>query len=271
MEIRSILVNFDIGSFSPALLAAAASLADRFGAELVGFAGAQPSAAYLGLDNGVGAAETFAQEKTAIETSLQIIEDQFRAGVPRTIKSLWRGMIMQPNRGLQGLARCADLVVVDASLSRAANPLLVDIGDLALKLGRPLLLAGASGVKGEQIVVGWKDSREARRAISDAMPFLKAARGVLVVVIEERNQEAEWNSGLNDVVHWLELHGVKARGEVQPNESSVAATIMSAAWETGADLIVAGAYGHSRLREWLFGGVTEELLGGSTISRLLSN
>ena len=153
MEIRSILVNFDIGAFSPALMATAATLATRFDAELVGFAGGEPSAAFLGADNGVVAAEAFEQERAAIEASLQVIEEQFKTGVPGNIRTQWRGMIVHPNRGLEGLARCADLVIVDASLAHETSTRRIDAGDLVLKLGRPLLMVGDGELKAERIVV----------------------------------------------------------------------------------------------------------------------
>jgi nucleotide-binding universal stress UspA family protein len=268
MEIRSVLVNFDISAFSPALLSTATTLATRFDAELIGFAGGEPSA--VAVTDGVVAAEVYAQERAAIEASLQTIEVLFKAGVPGSIKTQWRGMIVHPNRALEDLARCADLVVIDGSLAHQSSSRRIDPGDLVLKLGRPLLLVGGGELKAERIVVGWKDTREARRAVSDAMPFLKAAADVFVAVAEERNYGAEWTS-LNDVLHWLELHGVRARGEILPSSGSAAETIMSTASKISADLVVTGAYGHSRLREWLFGGVTEELLAASPISRLISN
>jgi nucleotide-binding universal stress UspA family protein len=148
----------------------------------------------------------------------------------------------------------------------------VDPGDLVLKLGRPVVFTGSDAevIQGQKIVVGWKDAREARRAVSDALPFLKNATEVFVAEVEERDYSSEWTS-LKDVLHWLELQGVKARGEIVPLAGSTAETIVSAASDMGADLIVTGAYGHSRLREWLFGGATLELLGESTINRLMSN
>ena len=273
MTIKSILVNFDVGAFSPALLSIAVDLAERFRAELVGFAGAEPSAAsFAGIDDGIAVVEAVVQERTAIEASLQVIGEQFKASVPGSIPSHWRGMILRPNRGLVGLARSADLVVVGSVLGREAGPRFVDAGDLLLKLGRPALLAGANGgkVQGDNIVVGWKDTREARRAISDALPFLQNASDVFVVVVEEHDYSAEWAS-LKDVLRWLELQGVKARGEIVPLDTSPAETVVAAARDMGADLIVAGAYGHSRMREWLFGGVTQDLLAASTTNRFMSS
>jgi nucleotide-binding universal stress UspA family protein len=272
MPIHSILVNFDVGGFSPALLTTVVDLAERFDAEIVGFAGAEPFAAYVGMGNGMAAAQAYAQERTAIEASLEVIEEQFRAGVPGNVPAQWRGMIVQPNRGLQNLARGADLVIVGSRQDQEPGARFVDPGDLVLKLGRPMLLAAANGgqVRGEKIVVGWKDTREARRAVADALPFLERASDVFVALVEERDYGEEWTS-LKDVLHWLERHGVKARGEIVPSAGSPAETIASTAAEMGADLVVTGAYGHSRLREWLFGGVTQELLAASTSNRLMSS
>jgi nucleotide-binding universal stress UspA family protein len=181
-------------------------------------------------------------------------------------------MIVQPNLGVQNLARCADLVVVESRPDREPSARFVDPGDLVLKLGRPMLLAEASGAAllGEKVVIGWKDTREARRAIVDALPFLEQASEVFVGLVEERDYAQEWTS-LKDVLHWLERHGIKVRGEIVPSAGTPAETIISTAASMGADLVVTGAYGHSRLREWLFGGVTQGLLGAPTTNRLMSN
>jgi nucleotide-binding universal stress UspA family protein len=129
-----------------------------------------------------------------------------------------------------------------------ARPRFVDPGDLVLKLGRPMPLAEATGgeVLGEKVVIGWKDTREARRTIVDALPFLEQAREVFVGLVEERDYAAEWTS-LKDVLHWLERHRSKARAAIVPSAGSPAETIMSTAASMGADLVVTGAYGHSRL------------------------
>ena len=70
---------------------------------------------------------------------------------------------------------------------------------------------------------------------------------------------------------WLAAHGVKAEGKLHPSSHSPAETILSLAQAFAADLIVTGAYGHSRVREWLLGGMTHDLIGASTINRLISN
>lgn len=273
MEIRSILVNLDLNTSSPALITAAVDLAGRFGAELIGFAGAEPPTVLLGLEGGgASLGEIYAQERATIEEAIESVAAKFRASVPAQIRSQWRGLVLNPTDAVVGLARCADLIVTGTRLGGEPGAREIDVGDVLLRAGRPVLVTGAGvgKVVADKVVVGWKDSREARRAIADALPFLKAASEVLVVTVEEQDYRAEWSS-INDVVHWLEQHGVKMRHDIVPMSGSAAETLTAAASAIGADLVVTGGYGHSRLREWLMGGVTADLLGKSTLNRLLSN
>ena len=121
------------------------------------------------------------------------------------------------------------------------------------------------------MLVAWKDTREARRAVVDAMPFLVAAREVVVATIEEADQKGARESAA-DVVRFLMKHGVKARSEViDVGRAYAPEALVEMARAAKADLIVSGGYGHSRLREWAFGGVTRSLLRETGIHRLMSN
>ena len=149
----------------------------------------------------------------------------------------------------------------------------VDAGGLILSAGRPVLLASSSyaPVKAESVLVAWKDTREARRAVVDAMPFLTAAREVVVATIEEADRR-EARESAADVVRFLMKHGAKARSEVIDVARGYAPdALVEIAREVKADLIVSGGYGHSRLREWAFGGVTKSLLQTASLHRLISN
>lgn len=107
----------------------------------------------------------------------------------------------------------------------------------------------------KRIVVGWKDSREARRAVWDGLPFLKRAEEVFVVSVDVDRGSAD------DVARYLGCYGVEACALARPRPTiAVADEIVRIAEQEGADLIVCGAYGHSRTREWIFGGVTRDLL-----------
>jgi nucleotide-binding universal stress UspA family protein len=111
--------------------------------------------------------------------------------------------------------------------------------------------------------------REARRAVEDAMPFLTQARDVLVATIAPDDRITARESAA-DVVKFLMKHGVKARSRIEETGSDGEA-LAALARAIDADLIVSGGYGHSRLREQIFGGATRSLLNANTFNRLLSN
>jgi nucleotide-binding universal stress UspA family protein len=171
-------------------------------------------------------------------------------------------------------ARAADLIVAGAPADAPSRSRgFVDPGVLILSAGRPVLLPSdnLAPVRLECVVVAWKDTREARRAIGDAMPFLTLAQHVLVTAVDDIDPKGAGES-VADVVRFLMKHGVKARSEiVEVGNSKTADALVTLASETGADLVVAGGYGHSRLREWAFGGVTRSLLGVSGLHRFFSN
>jgi nucleotide-binding universal stress UspA family protein len=142
---------------------------------------------------------------------------------------------------------------------------------MVMRLGRPLLAVplGTKGLKLEQILVAWKDARETRRAMADALPLLLNARAVCLFAIAA---DAEYGqSQLNDVACWLDRHGVKATTQVSHPHGDDGAALNARAQLLGADLIVAGAYGHSRMHEFVLGGVTRELLHKPQLCSLLSH
>jgi nucleotide-binding universal stress UspA family protein len=124
------------------------------------------------------------------------------------------------------------------------------------------------------VLVAWKPSREATRAVNDALPLLEAADQVTVLVVDttgprHHREEAEPGSGI--ALH-LARHGIKAVVEqTVAAGQSVADAMLSRAAELGCDLIVMGAYGHSRLRELVLGGVTREILRHMTVPVLMSH
>ncbi len=272
MEIRTILVNVDMDAFSPSLIKCAGGLAKRFGAHLIGLSAGEPSPTLVGVEGAVATAEFYAQERADIEARLNTVEGQFRKAVPAGIEASWRSYVEAPNRSLVSAARCADLIMTGSRSDKGSYLRSVDIGELMLGAGRPVLVVGAdvTAIKAETIVVGWKDTKEARRAVSDALPFLKAASDVVAVTINEGDLGAE-KASLEDLLAWLRRHEVKARGDVYPAREGPADSLESLSKQLKADLIVTGGYGHSRLREWLFGGMTRDLLATRAANRFLSN
>lgn len=123
----------------------------------------------------------------------------------------------------------------------------------------------------DRVVIGWKDTREARRAIADALPMLKAASKVSLVEIAAKEDLHAARSCLGEVVVWLGRHGVTADADVRPSAGDDAARLSAMAEERGANIVVAGAYGHSRIREWALGGVTRALLHHAGRSSFVSH
>ncbi|MEQ1902443.1 MAG: universal stress protein, partial [Devosia sp.] len=239
----------------------------------LGVAADEPTIGMVGVDGGVAAVEIFDAARKEIEARLREAQTRFRATVPADIASEWRGFLADPTRSLVDAARAADLVVTGRSESATfSGTRWIDIGGLVLSAGRPVILVGdgIKAVKAERIIIAWKDTREARRAVSDALPFLASATDVLAITISEGEAETE-TAALADLVDWLKRHGVTARSELIDNPEGFIDVLESQARASGADMIVAGGYGHSRMREWLFGGMTRNLLEANTLSRFLSN
>ena len=143
---------------------------------------------------------------------------------------------------------------------------------LAVALGRPVLVVpyiGSYPHPGNTVVIAWNGTREAARAVHDALPLLKHARSVTVLSVDPEPDETESAAAL---VRHLERYGiaVKAR-HTTAGGMPVGDVLLSALADASADLLVMGAYGHSRLRETVFGGVTATLLDSMTVPVLLSN
>lgn len=186
----------------------------------------------------------------------------------------WRVLQTFPDRALIETARAADLIVMSAlreagSPYRRANP-----AEVLVKSGRPVLIVphSARHLHARSVVVAWKDTREARRAVADAMPFLQHAEEVLVHAVVDAGDEAAVGTQVNDVVASLRRHRVPARGNVMIGMDEAAAVEIDRIAELcSADLIVAGGYGHTRLGEWVFGGVTDRFLRHPSRFVLLSH
>ncbi|MFN3546681.1 MAG: universal stress protein [Mesorhizobium sp.] len=273
MSYRSILVQIDIDGATEPRIRFAKEIARRFDAALSGFCAAQPHPAVAPMDGAIVAGELIRRETEEIQARLDEIGSAFAemAGAG----AAFTGLVGEPTRCLTELARRADLIVTGPRDEDRGwdGYRAVDLGSLILSAGRPILVATRSqaALKGDRVLVAWKDAREARRAVVDALPFLKTAHEVLVATVEEDDRPHARES-LADVVAFLANHGVTARSEcLMPADEEFGDTISTAAFEMGADLIVSGGYGHSRLREWAFGGVTRRLIEASSTNRLFSN
>lgn len=175
-------------------------------------------------------------------------------------------------------SRAVDLVVLGqpdpgpAEPHMAASGLAVFPHELALNAGRPILVipyAGTFPKIGERVMVAWNGSRESTRAVHDAMPFLKRAKSVTVFGVDP--EKGRGTPGA-DIARHLARHDVKVEVTHTVADSiSAGDALLSTVADRGIDLLVMGAYGHSRLREMVFGGVTETILDSMTVPVLLSN
>lgn len=280
MSYASILVHVESPSTSSdARVELAAELATRLGARLIGASAAAVIPPPVDVYGGVSLYGDWLElGEEEIRGKLDAAGQRFREILGATeLEREWRAAVDLPVDLLAREARSADLVVVgrDLERQRAGIYLTPDPGDLLMRLGRPLLVVppGSRRLAAESILVAWKDSREARRAVRDALPFLKLAQTVHVVEVVGGEDELQPAAGrVQDVARHLERHGVRTRAEVRTRrEESDGDELQLVAEQHGADLIVAGGYGHTRLREWAFGGVTRHLLRHSSKCCLLAH
>jgi nucleotide-binding universal stress UspA family protein len=173
-------------------------------------------------------------------------------------------------------ARCSDLVIVgQTDRARTIDGVPGDLPQqLVLQAGAPVLVvpyAGTFGAIGAEVLMAWKNTREAARALRDSLPLLDGARQVTLAELGELPRLDADDSTIQMAAAWLRSHGVPVHVRRDPDLGSVGERLLSLAAELGCDLIVAGGYGHSRLREWALGGVTRQLLQQMTVPTLLSH
>lgn len=272
MELRSILVNVDATDADCAALRYAIDLAQETNAELIGLAADQPDLTFAGMDGGV-AVDLYAMEQGEIETQLKRTEEGFRKLVPATIKAQWLAYVTTPTNVLIEAAASVDLVVTASKTTttfRAVQP--TNLGELVVSSGRPVIDVAHDARKArfDKICIGWKDTREARHAVADALPLLKRAGEIRAVTINEGDYATE-KSSLDTLTTWLRKHDVTTSCEVITNPEGFVDVLESTALSWNADLLVIGGYGHSRMREWLFGGVTRRILQTNSLNRFISN
>jgi nucleotide-binding universal stress UspA family protein len=187
----------------------------------------------------------------------------------------WRWDLEIPVDFLASEARSADLVVVkNRRRQRDDRYRLLDPAEAVLRMGRPAILVPehVHDLRADRIVVGWQDAREARLAVRDALPLLRKATQVTIAEICTSTEQETARDRVRDVVKYLGRHGVKCEMDFRVHlVESAAFPLMRLAKDLEADLIVTGAYGHSRLGEWFFGGVTRSLLDEAPCCLMMSH
>ena len=281
MSYKDLLVVLDSEPSARGRIELAATLAERFAAHLVGLyplpmPGATP---YFGYYDPALLEPFFEELRARSHEAANKTKEAFEhvTGL-RGISAEWREYPEGPEGDPALHARYADLTIVgQLDPDRGETDLVRPRPEyVTLASGRPILVvpyAGNFEVIGRRVLIGWNATREAARAVNDAMPLLEGAEVVTVLTIDPR--EGPHGHGElpgADISLHLARHGVKA--EIERTASAdlpVGEVILSRAADLGADLLVMGAYGHSRARELLLGGATRSLLRSMTLPVLMSH
>lgn len=272
MTYRTILVHLDETPRRSERLQLGFTLATRFDAHLVGlFAlGAARIPSYALAE--AGEVMRGIEERRRSEAA-QAAESEFRKAERRANgKSEWRVSAADVSAAVRLSARYADLVILgqpepEQAMTRAF------VEEVILSAGRPVLLvpyAGRFADAGKRVLVAWNASSEAARAVTDALPILAKAQSVEVVAFDAVGDHGEVTGA--DISLFLARHGVKATAAHQSAPGvDIGAQILSRAADADVDMIVMGAYGHSRLRELALGGATRSVLDAMTVPVLMSH
>lgn len=275
MTYATLMVHLDLGRSNAGLLQIASDLAVRFHAGVIGIAACQPMQIVYG--DGYVSGDFIEKDREEIERQMKEAEAEFRSALQPHVGTLeWRSTVTFETLSdyLARNARSADIVITNVASGRLLDTSRrLNAGDLVMQVGRPVLIVppAADKLKLERVVVAWKDRRETRRAAFDALPFLKKAAHVVVVEIAAEEELDAARTRLEDVVTWLKHHGVVAVSLPSRSSGDDASRLNAIAHEQRADVIVAGAYGHNRVREWALGGVTRDLLLRADRCSLLSH
>ena len=280
MTYKTILVHIDCGPRSAMRLDMGLALAQRFDSHCVGlFAMSAPRIpSYARVEAGGIVAEIEAKQRAESVAAAEVV---FRAAVARSGHALaeWRASGRDALAATLTSVRYADLAIAGQIEPEAKEPSGVAddfIDELVLAAGRPVLIlpyAGRFETVGKRVLLAWNASREAARAVNDAIPLLKSADTVQVVAFDPGKGGADHGDVPGaDIGHYLARHGVKVQVAQQNGAGlDIGAQILSRAADIAADLIVMGAYGHSRMRELVLGSATRTLLESMTVPVLMSH
>ena len=275
--IKDIVVNLTGGHPQDFASAYAISLAAGFGAHLAGigfiYEPVIPGSLLGGLPSDLIEAQRQENSRTAKDAIARFESAAKTAGISAETRTLDASVAGAPD--LFGrIARRFDLAVVgQARREQGASEELMIEGAL-FGSGRPLIVvphAHKQGLKLDRTIICWDGSRPAARAIADSLPFLERAKSIdIVVVTGERDKSGEI-TGTNMRRH-LARHGINVEiTHITGGGAGVQSAILSHAAETQSDFMVLGGYGHSRLREFILGGVTRSILRSMVVPVLMSH
>ena len=275
MGYKTILVHCDASRGTANRLRIALDLADRFDSHVIGLHVREPLQGPAFTDSGPPLESLYRSYANVQKADEAAAEKMFRDAVgQKGYSNEWRvseGAVIDT---IVTQARYADLVIAGQSDPDATT-------GGPTRLAEEVVMAGEKGVlivpfieshtPGRTVMLCWNDSREAARAATAALPMLRKADKVIVLIIDPRRGEVPVEPGA-DVAGWLARHGVKVTVQRDTAaDSDVGGVILSRAADHDADLIVMGIYGHSRMRERVLGGASRTLLASMTVPLLVAH
>ena len=275
MSCKTILIHLDGHARDAQTLRLACDLAGRFHAHLAAVYALERPLFAAAMEPGAAAALTF-----QVELDLQMqanARSMVKAAEQQSGLAIeWRAVSGSAINNVMLHARHADLLVMtqeDPSQKLRFDPSFA--ASVIVGAGRPVLMvpyAGDFRSCGASVLIAWSGTRESARAVADALPLMKNAREVNVVSFNPTG-DSQWGEVPGaDIGLWLARHGVRVNVRQQKSdEVDVGNQILSLVMDLGSDLIVMGAYGHSRTFEFVLGGVTRTLLESMTVPVLMSH
>ncbi|WP_321924664.1 universal stress protein [Paraburkholderia guartelaensis] len=279
MTYKTVMVHLDTSTGAHTRLSLALRLARKFDAHLDGvFAMSDPHP--VGFYAMTGTPDIYDAHRRFLADKREAVERLFRAELSRTqVPGAWAAPEGYPVATIMQCSRSADLVILGQSRPKDRESYVADdfLETVVLGAGRPVLLvpeAGDSGTVGERVLVAWNGSREAARAIHDALPFIARAAHVTIAAVSTALAPRPADASCADVVAMLKRHvtiPVDISRLDHPATVSTGDTLLKHAADGNYDLLVAGAYGHARFHEFVLGGVTRKILSSMTLPVLMSH
>jgi nucleotide-binding universal stress UspA family protein len=274
MALKDILVHIDDGKANQARVNAAVALARRHDAHLTALYVIPqffiPSYAEIHIPASVIEAHEAEVKQLAAKAEADFRRLAEDAGRPAE----WRCVRGYTDQELIGYARCTDLIMLGQAEDTGVFSSEAEMEDqVLLGSARPVLMVPYIGVQGEigkRVLVAWNNTRESVRAVNDALPILQNADRVTVVAVNPDKSEGDIPTA--DICLHLARHGVKAEAsQTTADDIEVGDVLLSRISDEGYDLLVLGAYGHTRLRETVLGGVTRHILTHMTVPVMMSH
>jgi nucleotide-binding universal stress UspA family protein len=278
MSYKTMLVHLDASDRAQARLEIALRLARQFDAHLSGvFATFTPDPREFYVM--AGSATWFETHRRLREEQGAAIERQFRAELQRAdVHGDWIAAVRYAERAVVAHGRYADLIIAGQTDPEDPETYIAEHfpETVVMESGSPVLLvpyAGHYEAIGSRVVVAWNGSREAARAVHDAMPFLARAERVTILRINTPGSPALVRAPGTDIALTLARHGVNVDFAEIANDidETCGDALLFWADENGYDLVVMGAYGHARWKERVLGGTTRTMFESATLPVLMSH